>query len=329
MAEDVMTETHLRVFLVAPRGFCAGVQMAVDCLEQTVSGSSNPIYAYHRIVHNDVVVRSFQRRGVVFVDDIASVPEGGTVVLSAHGVAPNVYEKACKRKLHIVDATCPLVTKVHLEARQFATAGFSVVLLGHRGHDEVVGIEGEAPGRIQTIESCDEIDQLHIPDAGRVAVLTQTTLSVDETRVLLAELKSRFPNLRVPPKEDICYATQNRQEALRSVLENCQLALILGSGSSSNAQRLRELAIRLGVASHLIEGPEQIDLQWFTRVHSVALTAGASVPETQVEEVLSWLALHFDLQVDHKVVKTELVNFIRPATPARSFHPTFDAGCPA
>jgi 4-hydroxy-3-methylbut-2-enyl diphosphate reductase len=290
--------------------------MAIDCLEQVVSRTPPPVYAYHQIVHNNIVVGSFQRRGVVFVDDINRVPVGSTVVLSAHGVAPRVHEQASKRKLRVIDATCPLVTKVHLEARRFAKEGVSVVLIGHRGHDEVVGIEGEVPGCIQTIESREEIDLLQIPDPDRVAALTQTTLSFEETRATLAELKSRFPKLRLPPKQDVCYATQNRQEALRAVLPQCQLALILGSRTSSNAQRLRELAVRLHVASLLIEEPEQIDHNWFAGVVSVALTAAASVPEEQVEAVLHWLTDNFVVEIEDRVVKTELVSFIRPVAAA-------------
>ena len=313
-AEGAADKTRLRIFLVAPRGFCAGVKMAVECLDQIVSTHSGPIYAYHQIVHNNQVVMSFERRGVIFVDDIDRVPAGGTVVLSAHGVAPQVYQGARKLGLNVIDATCPLVMKVHLEARRFAAEGLSIVLIGHRGHDEVVGIEGEARGFVQVIESCEDIDRLHIPDPDRVAVLTQTTLSVDETKAMLAKLKSRFPNMRVPHKDDICYATQNRQEALRSVLPDSQLALILGSRNSSNAQRLREVARHLGVASYLIERPEQINLEWLTGVGSLALSSGASVPEELVTEILSWLAQRFALKIEDRVSKSETVSFVMPAS---------------
>jgi 4-hydroxy-3-methylbut-2-en-1-yl diphosphate reductase len=300
--------------LVGPRGFCAGVQMAVACLGRVVSGRSGPVYAYHQIAHNNKVVDSFQRQGVVFVDSIDAIPTGSTVVLSAHGAAPQVYQDARHRNLHVVDATCPLVTKVHLEARRFASEGFSIVLIGHRGHDEVVGIEGEAPGVVQTIESLEEIDRLKIPDPDRVVALTQTTLSIDETRAMLAELKTRFPSLRVPPKEDVCYATQNRQEALRAVLSDSQLVIVLGSPTSSNSLRLRDLAQALGVASILIEGPEQINLDWLAGARSVALTAGASVPEEIVQELLEWLSKRFALKIEEKIFKTETVNFVLPAS---------------
>jgi 4-hydroxy-3-methylbut-2-en-1-yl diphosphate reductase len=307
-----MDGPRLRILLVAPRGFCAGVQMAVACLDQVVSNFPPPIYAYHRIVHNKGVADSFERRGVVFVDDIDEVPRGGTVVLSAHGVAPQIREAARKRGLNVIDATCPLVTKVHLEARRFAAEGFSIILIGHRGHDEVLGIEGEAPGAIQTIESREEVARLHFADPERVAVLTQTTLSVDETRATLAELRSRFPLVRLPNKEDICYATQNRQEALRSVLANCQLALSLGSSASSNAQRLKELPERFGVASHLIETAEEMKVEWFVGVHCLALTAGASVPEGAVAAVLAWLEARFSVELDERVFREEKISFTLP-----------------
>jgi 4-hydroxy-3-methylbut-2-en-1-yl diphosphate reductase len=310
----VTDQPHIRIFLVAPRGFCAGVQMAVDCLDRVVSNRTESIYAYHQIVHNNHVVASFRRKGVIFVDDLDQVPIGGTVVLSAHGAAPQVYQTARQRSLNVIDATCPLVTKVHLEARRFAAEGFSIVLLGHPGHDEVVGIEGEAGDSIQTIESCEDIDQLRITDPERVAVLTQTTLSIDETRATIAKLKSRFPNIRIPYREDVCYATQNRQEALQSVLPDCQLAFIIGSSTSSNSQRLNELSHHLGVASYLIEGPEQIKPEWLTGVHSLALTAGASVPEELVTAVLQWLAERFALMIEERIVKAETVNFVLPVS---------------
>jgi len=295
--------------------------MAVASLEQSLSSRATPLYAYHHIVHNSRVVESFQRRGVVFVDSLDPIPEGSTVVLSAHGVAPHVLHKALSRNLEIIDTTCPLVTKVHLEARRFASEAYSVVLIGHRGHDEVVGIEGEAPGLIQTIESPNEIDRLVIPDPDRVAVLTQTTLSIDETSAVIEALKSRFPKLRLPPKEDICYATQNRQEALRAILKECQIAIVLGSASSSNSQRLRELAEKVGVRSALVDQASQIDLTWFLGVRSAALTAGASVPEDLVEEILHWLGERFALKIEEKVFKRETVNFLLPVSLLSSSDP--------
>ena len=212
------------------------------------------------------------------------------------------------------NATCPLVTKVHLEARRFAAEGYSIVLIGHRGHDEVVGIEGEAPEQIQTIECLEEIDNLRIQNPERVAVLTQTTLSIDETSVILAGLKSRFPGLRLPPKEDVCFATQNLQEALRAVLVECEFAIVLGSATSSNSQRLRELADHAGVRSVLLDDVGQIDANWFADVRSVALTVGASVPERLVQEVLQWFGERFSLKIEERVVKTETVSFLLPAS---------------
>jgi len=328
-ATDQVT-IHLRslaVLLVAPRGFCAGVRMAVECLEQIVATRAAPIYAFHQIVHNNSIVESFQLRGVVFVDDIDLVPHGATVVLSAHGVAPEIYSRAGARNLTVIDATCPLVMKVHLEARRFRKEGYSIVLIGHRGHDEVVGIQGEAQEAIQIVESVDGVETLHVPDPAKVAVLTQTTLSLDETKAIIAALKRRFPLLRLPHRDDVCYATQNRQQALRAALPESDLALVIGSRSSSNTQRLRELACEFGVPSYLIDGSRDIKLEWFRQAHSVLITAGASVPEHMVTEVMSWLSERFHLRVEERILKTEAVNFLLPVSalaasrPATNFIP--------
>ena len=312
---DIATgKRSLDVLLVAPRGFCAGVQMAVDCLNQIVASLSGPIYAYHQIVHNNYVVESFERRGVVFVDDVELVPAGAVVVLSAHGAAPDIYQRARARNLTVIDATCPLVMKVHLEARRFQKEGHSIVLIGHRGHDEVVGIQGEAEQVVQIVESVEEIERLDVPDPAKLAVLTQTTLSLDETRTMIAALKCRFPLLRLPHRDDVCYATQNRQEALRAALPESDLALVIGSPSSSNTQRLRDLSSEFGVRSYLVDTPQEIELEWFRDVHSVVVTAGASVPEDVVTDVVRWLADRFLTHVEERVLKTEAVNFLLPAS---------------
>ena len=312
--EAAPEKRSLAVLLIAPRGFCAGVQMAVNCLDHVVATLPGPIYAYHQIVHNNDVVASFELRGVVFVDDIESVPDGAVVVLSAHGVAPEIYSRAHARNLTVIDATCPLVMKVHLEARRFRDQGYSIVLVGHRGHDEVVGIQGEAEQVMQIVESVQEIEKLDVPDPEKVAVLTQTTLSLLETRTMIAALKRRFPLLRLPHKDDICYATQNRQEALLTALPQSDLALVIGSRSSSNTQRLWELSCEFGVRSYRINGPQEIKLEWFLDARSVLVTAGASVPESVVVEVLQWLRDRFLLHVEERALKKEVVNFLLPTS---------------
>jgi 4-hydroxy-3-methylbut-2-en-1-yl diphosphate reductase len=320
--EVTIRNRALDVLLVAPRGFCAGVRMAVDCLDQVVATRPGPIYAFHEIVHNTSIVESFQRRGVVFVEDIELIPSGATVVLSAHGVAPEIYSRARARNLSLVDATCPLVMKVHLEARRFQKEGYSIVLVGHRGHDEVVGIQGEAEHAIQIAESVAEVETLNVPDPSKVAVLTQTTLSLDETKAIIAALRRRFPLLRLPHKDDVCYATQNRQEALRAALPESDLALVIGSRSSSNTQRLKELASEYGVCSYLIDGPAEIKLDWFREAHSVLVTAGASVPERLVTEVMRWLSQRFHLHIEQRILKTEAVSFLLPLSALAAPRPT-------
>jgi len=300
--------------LVAPRGFCAGVRVAVDCLDQIVAARSGPVYAYHQIVHNNQVVDSFQSRGVVFVDDIQKIPNDAVVVFSAHGVAPEIYRQARARNLTIVDATCPLVMKVHLEARRFQQEGYSIVLIGHRGHDEVIGIQGEAAESIQVVETLEEIATVKVPDPQKVAVLTQTTLSLDETKAMIAALRLRFPLLRLPHKDDICYATQNRQEALKAALAQADIALVIGSRSSSNTQRLRALSCEYGVRSYLVDRPQEIDLEWFCDAHRVVLTDGASVPEELVTEVMHWLSERFLLEIKERIYREEQVNFVLPAS---------------
>jgi 4-hydroxy-3-methylbut-2-enyl diphosphate reductase len=269
------------------------------------------------------VVESFRDRGVVFVDDLAAVPQGANLLFSAHGVAPEVRRIARQRRLTAIDATCPLVTKVHLEAVRFAKAGYKVLLIGHEGHDEVVGTIGEAPDAVILVQDEHEADRLELPPDAKVACLTQTTLSVDDANRIIRRLQARFPQLVGPAKEDICYATQNRQEAVRALCAEADLVLVVGSQNSSNSQRLRELAAERGVAAHLIDGVADIDPAWFAGVQTVAVTAGASAPESIVEQCLDYLREHHQAQIEVRTVREEAVHFplpreLRGRTPAES-----------
>ncbi|MEO0530594.1 MAG: 4-hydroxy-3-methylbut-2-enyl diphosphate reductase, partial [Planctomycetota bacterium] len=268
----------MKVLLASPRGFCAGVNMAIDSLELALEAFGAPIYVYHEIVHNKYVVTQFESRGVVFINELEEAPVGSTLLFSAHGVSPAVRAAAAERELTAIDATCPLVTKVHLEAIKYAKEGRTIVLIGHEGHDEVIGTMGEAPEAIVLVESPEDVDALEVADESHMAYLTQTTLSVDDTSRIIARLKERFPAIIGPAKSDICYATQNRQEAVSLLSEEADLTLVLGSQNSSNSQRLAELSKEKGVAAHLIDGPEDLQAEWFDGVETVLVTAGASAP---------------------------------------------------
>lgn len=302
----------MRVLLASPRGFCAGVNMAIEALELALDTLPTPIYVYHEIVHNKYVVDSFRERGVVFVDELTEVPAGATLLFSAHGVSPEIRQLAVERKLQAIDATCPLVTKVHLEAIKYASQGFTIFLIGHEGHDEVIGTMGEAPEAIVLVETPEDVDQLQVADETKLAYLTQTTLSVDDANHIIDRLKDRFPQINAPPKADICYATQNRQEAVSVLAGEADLTLVLGSQNSSNSQRLAELSKERGVASHLIDGPQDIDESWFTDVDTVLVTAGASAPEVVVEAVLDLLRDNFDATVEVRTLREEDVAFPLP-----------------
>ena len=302
----------MKVLLASPRGFCAGVNMAIDSLELALTTFGSPIYVYHEIVHNQYVVNHFESRGVEFINEIDEAPVGSTLLFSAHGVSPEIRSQAADRKLTAIDATCPLVTKVHLEAIKYAKQGRTIVLIGHEGHDEVVGTMGEAPEAVVLVESPEDVDQLQVADPSHMAYLTQTTLSVDDTSRIIARLKERFPEIVGPPKADICYATQNRQEAVRTLSENADLTLVLGSQNSSNSQRLAELSREKGVNSHLIDGPEDIQADWFDNVNTVLVTAGASAPETVVEAVLDYLRDNHSATVEPAMVREENVSFPLP-----------------
>lgn len=277
------------LLLLKPRGFCAGVVRAIDIVRIALEAFGAPIYVRKEIVHNRYVVEELAGKGAIFVDEIDEVPEGQRVIYSAHGVAPEVREASQRRNLRVVDATCPLVTKVHVEAVKFAKEGYSLILIGHRDHDEVIGTLGEAPAVTQVVGSPEEVEQLTVPDSERVAYLTQTTLSLDETRDIIAALRRRFPKIQGPAAQDICYATENRQVAVKEVASEADLLLVVGSDNSSNSNRLVEVAGNLGTRAFLIENCRAIRPEWLEGVHTVALTAGASAPECLVEEVVEFL----------------------------------------
>ena len=302
----------MKVLLASPRGFCAGVNMAIDSLDLALQAFGAPIYVYHEIVHNQHVVNHFESRGVVFLDRVEDAPEGSTLLFSAHGVSPEIRARAKDRDLRAIDATCPLVTKVHLEAIKYAKEGRTIVLIGHEGHDEVIGTMGEAPEAILLVESPEDVDNLEVADPSHMAYLTQTTLSVDDTSRIIARLKERFPQIVGPAKADICYATQNRQEAVGSLSAEADLTLVLGSQNSSNSQRLAELSREKGVAAHLVNGPEDLDRAWFDGVETVLVTAGASAPEAVVEATLDYLRDEFDATVEPRMVREEDVSFPLP-----------------
>jgi 4-hydroxy-3-methylbut-2-enyl diphosphate reductase len=275
-----------RVLLAAPRGYCAGVDRAVQTVEQALDLYGPPIYVRKEIVHNKHVVEQLSKRGAIFVDQETEVPEGKMVVFSAHGVSPAVHSNAASRGLQTIDATCPLVTKVHVEARKFAAQGYTIILIGHAGHEEVEGTTGEAPDSIVLVQSADEVDELQIADPEKVAFITQTTLSVDETNEIIERLRERFPTIVSPKSDDICYATTNRQIAVKQLARECELVLVIGSTNSSNSNRLVEVAREHGAASHLIDNHMQVRDEWLEGVRTVGITSGASAPEELVERLV-------------------------------------------
>jgi 4-hydroxy-3-methylbut-2-enyl diphosphate reductase len=301
----------MKILLASPRGFCAGVNMAIETLELAIKLFGVPIYVYHEIVHNKHVVERFRAQGAVFVENLDEVPHGATLLYSAHGVSPEVRRVSAERRLKTIDATCPLVIKVHLEAVRYAKAGYTIVLIGHEGHDEVIGTMGEAPQAIVLVESPDDVDRLQL-NTPKLAYLTQTTLSVDDANRIIARLKQRFPHVVGPPKEDICYATQNRQEAVRTLAREADVVLVLGSQNSSNSLRLAELARETGVTAHLIDGPLDIDTAWFKPLDTVLITAGASAPETVVEQCVALLGERFGASVESRSIREEEVYFPLP-----------------
>ncbi|MCX6434150.1 MAG: 4-hydroxy-3-methylbut-2-enyl diphosphate reductase [Actinobacteria bacterium] len=280
-----------KVLLAAPRGYCAGVDRAVVTVEKALELYGPPVYVRKQIVHNKFVVHALEERGAIFVEELDEVPEGATVVFSAHGVAPVVHEEAAARSLKTIDATCPLVTKVHSEAKRFAHEGYQILLVGHEGHEEVVGTMGEAPDVMTLVEDIDGAEALDVPNTDKLVWLSQTTLSVDETLATVGALKERFPHLISPPSDDICYATQNRQAAVKDIAERCDVLIVVGSGNSSNSVRLVEVALDAGAKSaYRVDSADELDEAWFDGCTTVGVTSGASVPEILVDDVLRWLS---------------------------------------
>jgi len=301
-----------KIFLLKPRGFCAGVVRAIDVVKIALDLYGPPVYVRKEIVHNKHVVDELREAGAIFVEELDEVPTGARAIFSAHGVAPSVRRQAKERRLDVIDATCPLVTKVHLEAVRFARDGYSIVLIGHKDHDEVIGTLGEVPDRSYLVETLEDVDRLELPDSTRVRYLTQTTLSLDETRDLIGRLKERFPHLEGPPAQDICYATENRQMAVKAVSEAIDLLLVVGSENSSNSKRLVEVGDNFGVRSHLVNDCSDVDTAWLEGVKNVGVTAGASAPEHLVRELIEFLRGHGFRQLEEIELVDEDVRFSLP-----------------
>jgi 4-hydroxy-3-methylbut-2-enyl diphosphate reductase len=301
-----------RVVLAAPRGFCAGVVRAIEIVNTVLQLLPPPIYVRKEIVHNRFVVEHFKQRGVIFVNELDEVPDGATVIFSAHGVSPAVREMARKKNLRVIDATCPLVTKVHLEAIKFAQEGYSIILIGHEGHEEVEGTMGEAPHCTYLVQSVEDVERLQVPDPEKVAYLTQTTLSVDDTAEIISALKRKFPKIVGPRTDDICYATQNRQNAVKALAKQVDVILVIGSQNSSNSQRLKEVAISNGCPAYLIDGAEHIRTEWLIDAESVGVTSGASAPEILVKQVIQRLQELGATEVVELRLTEERVQFAPP-----------------
>ena len=302
----------MRILLASPRGFCAGVNMAIDCLDECVKRFGPNIYVYHEIVHNRYVVDRFTRIGVKFVDSPEEVPPGSILLYSAHGVSPEIRKAARDRKLQTIDATCPLVTKVHLEAIKYARDGYNIILIGHEGHDEVIGTMGEAPESITLVETPEDVDRLQFAPDAKLAYLTQTTLSVEEAGIVIRRLEERFPGIEHPAKEDICYATTNRQDAIKELIGRTDVLLVLGSQNSSNSRRLQEIGVSSGKKAFLIDGAAELKPEWFEGAESVLVTAGASAPEVVVQEVLDHLQTTYGATVEDAITREEHVTFPLP-----------------
>ncbi len=302
-----------KIFLLKPRGFCAGVVRAIDVVEIALDLYGPPIYVRKEIVHNKHVVDSLRQAGAIFVEEVEEIPVGARAIFSAHGVSPRVRGEARERDLQVIDATCPLVTKVHLEAVKYARAGYSIVLIGHKDHDEVAGTLGEAPDRTFLVSNIEEVDRLRLPDPEKVCYLTQTTLSLDETQHIVARLKARFPAIQGPPAQDICYATQNRQMAVKAVASYCDLLLVVGSQNSSNSKRLVEVSQNGGVRAFLVDDEGGVAPKWLEGVRNVAVTAGASAPENLVQNLVSWLRRHGFTEMEELELVEEDVRFSLPS----------------
>ncbi|MBL8752619.1 MAG: 4-hydroxy-3-methylbut-2-enyl diphosphate reductase [Planctomycetes bacterium] len=302
----------MKVLLCRPRGFCAGVERAIETVERAIAKFGRPVYVRHEIVHNKVVVQDLEGKGAIFVEDLATIPAGSNVIFSAHGVAPDVFAQAKRLSLKAIDATCPLVTKVHVESRRFAARGLTILLIGHEDHVEVEGVVGEAPDRTIVVATPEEAEAVQVPDPEKVAVLTQTTLSIDEAMRVMNVLKRRFPKLHTPRKEDICYATTNRQSAVKSLRGRVDLWLVIGDRMSSNSNRLRELGADSGVPAHLVLGAAEIDAAWFRGIGTVGITSGASTPESSVAAVVDRLRALGATSVEEIAGEPELIEFSLP-----------------
>jgi 4-hydroxy-3-methylbut-2-en-1-yl diphosphate reductase len=312
MSNNLTNSNGKTLLLLKPRGFCAGVVRAIDIVRIALEAFGPPIYVRKEIVHNRFVVEELQGKGAIFVDSVEEVPNGERVIYSAHGVSPEVREASAARGLRVIDATCPLVTKVHVEAVKFAKEGYSLILIGHHDHDEVIGTLGEAPLVTQVVGSPEQVESLTVPNPDRVAYLTQTTLSLDETKDIIAALQKKFPNIKGPAAQDICYATENRQVAVKHVASDADLLLVVGSENSSNSNRLVEVARNLGTNAHLIDSCSDIEPEWIENVKTIALTAGASAPECLVEEVVKFLDAKGFGNVEELEVMPENVRFGLP-----------------
>ena len=312
MASATATHAPNRVLLAAPRGYCAGVDRAVQAVEQALELYGPPVYVRKEIVHNKHVVSELAKRGAIFVDQETEVPEGELVVFSAHGVAPSVHANAANRRLQTIDATCPLVTKVHVSARKFAERGYSIILIGHEGHEEVEGTTGEAPDAITLVQTVEDAQAVEVADPERVAFITQTTLSVDETAEIIAVLRQRFPGIVSSKSDDICYATTNRQIAVKQLARQCELVLVIGSTNSSNSNRLVEVAREHGAGSHLIDNAAQVREEWLEGVETVGITSGASAPEELVEELVGYFRDRGATDVSELRTVDEDVRFMLP-----------------
>jgi 4-hydroxy-3-methylbut-2-enyl diphosphate reductase len=307
-----MTAPPLRVVLAQPRGFCAGVERAIEIVERALERFGPPVYVRHEIVHNKHVVEALKSKGARFVDEVDEIPEGAVTVFSAHGVAESVAIAARERRLNVIDAACPLVTKVHKEGQRYAANGFDIVLIGHAGHPEVEGTMGRIKGRVHLISNPEDVAAIEPSDPKRLAFVTQTTLSVDDTREVIGALRARFPGIVGPDTRDICYATQNRQTAVRALAREVDLILVVGAQNSSNSNRLREIGEAAGIPSHLIESAETLDLAWLDGVRTIGITAGASAPETLVQDLIHKLEEHFPVQVEVLAGIEENVHFRLP-----------------
>ncbi len=302
----------MKILLANPRGFCAGVNMAIECLDETIRMFGPKVFVYHEIVHNKYVVERFTQQGVTFVNTIDEVPEGSILLFSAHGVSPEVRTQSKARRLQTIDATCPLVTKVHLEAIKYARDGYHIILIGHEGHDEVIGTMGEAPASITLVETPEEVAQLKLPAEAKIAYLTQTTLSVDEAGRAITALKQKYPGIESPPKEDICYATTNRQDAVKQLARQADVVIVLGSQNSSNSRRLREIGESIEKPAFLIDGANELQPAWFESAETVLITAGASAPEQVVQDCIEWLQSRYGATLDEITTREEHVSFPLP-----------------